>query len=207
MRLGEAGSVRDSVLVILPWVRLARARRAPRPGQLRSERRRYLAPVAATNGRLATEPGETPYDSVEGLAEMAVRRWAVGWITRAPSGHSRSSGGHLRSRGGSFERARLLAKVGPGAANGGKKLASIEVGPGIDSIDYDESRHELFVAAGKAAKLAIAKAAHARRPRDDPDRRGCTQCGRGRRWRRVAHRFARGARSQGHPLIPRTLRP
>ena len=43
------------------------------------------------------------------------------------------------------------------AANGGKRLASIDVGPGIDTIDYDESRHELFAAAGKAAKLAIAK--------------------------------------------------
>ena len=43
------------------------------------------------------------------------------------------------------------------AANGGKKLTSVDVGPGIDTIDYDESRHELFAAAGKAAKLAIAK--------------------------------------------------
>jgi len=43
------------------------------------------------------------------------------------------------------------------AANGGRKLTSIDVGPGIDTIDYDESRHELFAAAGKAATLAIAK--------------------------------------------------
>ena len=43
------------------------------------------------------------------------------------------------------------------AANGGRQLTSIDVGPGIDTIDYDESRHELFAAAGKAATLAIAK--------------------------------------------------
>jgi len=43
------------------------------------------------------------------------------------------------------------------AANGGRRLASIDVGPGVDSIDYDESRHELFAAAATAAKLVIAK--------------------------------------------------
>ena len=39
----------------------------------------------------------------------------------------------------------------------GKQLSTIEVGEGIDNIDYVERRHELFAAAGRAAKLAIAR--------------------------------------------------
>jgi DNA-binding beta-propeller fold protein YncE len=39
----------------------------------------------------------------------------------------------------------------------GKKAGSIEVGDGIDNIDYVEARHELFAAAGRAAKLVVAK--------------------------------------------------
>jgi hypothetical protein len=34
-------------------------------------------------------------------------------------------------------------------------MASAPVGDGIDNIDYVESRHELYVAAAKPAKLAV----------------------------------------------------
>jgi DNA-binding beta-propeller fold protein YncE len=43
------------------------------------------------------------------------------------------------------------------AGHDGKPLSTIEVGEGIDNIDYVERRHELFAAAGRAAKLAIAR--------------------------------------------------
>jgi len=43
------------------------------------------------------------------------------------------------------------------AGHDGKQLSTLEVGDGIDNIDYVEGRHELFVAAGRAAKLAIAR--------------------------------------------------
>ena len=42
------------------------------------------------------------------------------------------------------------------AGHDGKRLAAIEVGAGIDSIDYVEARHELFAAA-RAGKLVIAR--------------------------------------------------
>ena len=42
------------------------------------------------------------------------------------------------------------------AGHDGKQLSTIEVGDGIDNIDYVELRHELFAAAGRAAKLVIA---------------------------------------------------
>ncbi len=42
------------------------------------------------------------------------------------------------------------------AGHEGKQLSTMEVGDGIDNIDYVEPRHELFAAAGRAAKLAIA---------------------------------------------------
>jgi hypothetical protein len=41
------------------------------------------------------------------------------------------------------------------AAKDGAVVASAPVGAGIDNIDYVESRHELFVAAAKPAKLAV----------------------------------------------------
>ena len=41
------------------------------------------------------------------------------------------------------------------AAHDGALLATAKVGAGIDNIDYVESRHELFVAAAKPAKLAV----------------------------------------------------
>ena len=43
------------------------------------------------------------------------------------------------------------------AGHNGKQLSSLPVGDGIDNIDYVESRHELFAAAGRAAKLAVAR--------------------------------------------------
>ena len=43
------------------------------------------------------------------------------------------------------------------AGRDGKQLSSLPVGDGIDNIDYVESRHELFAAAGRAGKLAIAR--------------------------------------------------
>jgi DNA-binding beta-propeller fold protein YncE len=42
------------------------------------------------------------------------------------------------------------------AGNGGKLLSTLKVGEGIDNLDYLEARHELYVAAGKAATLTIA---------------------------------------------------
>jgi DNA-binding beta-propeller fold protein YncE len=41
------------------------------------------------------------------------------------------------------------------AAHDGALLASAPVGEGIDNIDYVESRHELYVAASRPAKLAV----------------------------------------------------
>jgi DNA-binding beta-propeller fold protein YncE len=41
------------------------------------------------------------------------------------------------------------------AAHGGALLATAPVGAGIDNVDYVESRHELFVAAARPAKLAV----------------------------------------------------
>jgi DNA-binding beta-propeller fold protein YncE len=41
----------------------------------------------------------------------------------------------------------------------GTLLATLETGDGVDNIDYVEPRAELFVAAGKAAKLTIARVA------------------------------------------------
>jgi DNA-binding beta-propeller fold protein YncE len=38
----------------------------------------------------------------------------------------------------------------------GKELSSLDTGIGVDNIDYVESRHELFAAAARAAKLTIA---------------------------------------------------
>lgn len=43
------------------------------------------------------------------------------------------------------------------AGHEGKQLSSIEVGDGLDNIDYVESRHELYAAAARAAKLTIAR--------------------------------------------------
>jgi YVTN family beta-propeller protein len=42
------------------------------------------------------------------------------------------------------------------AGHDGTRLSSLNVGDGIDNIDYEESRHELYVAAARAATLAIA---------------------------------------------------
>jgi DNA-binding beta-propeller fold protein YncE len=41
----------------------------------------------------------------------------------------------------------------------GTILATMDVGEGVDNIDYVEARGELFVSAGKAAKLTIARVA------------------------------------------------
>jgi DNA-binding beta-propeller fold protein YncE len=43
------------------------------------------------------------------------------------------------------------------AGHDGKPLGSIDVGDGIDSIDYLESRHELYAGAARAAKLVVAR--------------------------------------------------
>jgi DNA-binding beta-propeller fold protein YncE len=43
------------------------------------------------------------------------------------------------------------------AGHDGKQLSSIEVGDGLDNIDYAESRHELYAAAARAAMLTIAR--------------------------------------------------
>jgi DNA-binding beta-propeller fold protein YncE len=40
-------------------------------------------------------------------------------------------------------------------AHGGKEVASLETGAGVDNIDYLESRHELYVGAARAAHLAV----------------------------------------------------
>jgi DNA-binding beta-propeller fold protein YncE len=43
------------------------------------------------------------------------------------------------------------------AGHEGKQLSSIVVGEGLDNIDYVESRHEVYAAAARAAKLTIAR--------------------------------------------------
>ena len=43
------------------------------------------------------------------------------------------------------------------AGHDGKILSRIETGAGVDNIDYVPSRHELYVAAGRAAKLTVAR--------------------------------------------------
>lgn len=43
------------------------------------------------------------------------------------------------------------------AGHEGKPLSTLEVGDGVDNIDYVEPRHELFAAAGRAARLTIAR--------------------------------------------------
>jgi YVTN family beta-propeller protein len=43
------------------------------------------------------------------------------------------------------------------AAHDGKQLGSIDVGEGIDAIDYLESRHQLYVGAARAAKLVVVR--------------------------------------------------
>jgi hypothetical protein len=43
------------------------------------------------------------------------------------------------------------------AGNDGKRLSSIAVGDGVDNIDYVESRHELYAAAARVARLTIAR--------------------------------------------------
>jgi DNA-binding beta-propeller fold protein YncE len=43
------------------------------------------------------------------------------------------------------------------AAHDGKRLSTMAVGPGIDNIDYVESRRELYVAAARAATLTIVR--------------------------------------------------
>ncbi len=42
------------------------------------------------------------------------------------------------------------------AARDGKLLSTIDTGAGVDSIDYVESRHQLFAAASRAGKLTVA---------------------------------------------------
>src|SRR5438034_7169209 len=43
------------------------------------------------------------------------------------------------------------------AGHDGKRLSAIDVGDGIDNIDYVEPRRELYAAAARAAKLTIAR--------------------------------------------------
>jgi DNA-binding beta-propeller fold protein YncE len=43
------------------------------------------------------------------------------------------------------------------AGHDGQILSSIDTGAGVDNIDYVASRHELYVGAGRAAKLTVAK--------------------------------------------------
>ncbi|HEU0107320.1 MAG TPA: YncE family protein [Vicinamibacteria bacterium] len=43
------------------------------------------------------------------------------------------------------------------AGHDGKQVGSIDVGEGIDAIDYLESRHQLYAAAARAAKLVVAQ--------------------------------------------------
>lgn len=43
------------------------------------------------------------------------------------------------------------------AGHDGKRLSSLQIGDGIDNIDFVASRHELYVAAAKAATLTIAR--------------------------------------------------
>ena len=42
-------------------------------------------------------------------------------------------------------------------AHGGKVLSSIDTGEGVDDLDYDRSRHLLYVGAAHAAKLTVAR--------------------------------------------------
>jgi DNA-binding beta-propeller fold protein YncE len=42
------------------------------------------------------------------------------------------------------------------AGHDGKRLGSLDVGEGIDAIDYLEPRHEIFAAASRAAKMVVA---------------------------------------------------
>jgi DNA-binding beta-propeller fold protein YncE len=42
------------------------------------------------------------------------------------------------------------------AGHDGKRLASLDVGDGIDAIDYLEPRHELFAAASRAGRMVVA---------------------------------------------------
>lgn len=50
------------------------------------------------------------------------------------------------------DRVRLLD-----AGRGGTVLATLDVGPGVDAIDYVQPRRELFAAASRAAKLVVAR--------------------------------------------------
>ena len=43
------------------------------------------------------------------------------------------------------------------AGHDGRRLSSIATGPGVDNIDYVARRHELFVAAARAATLTVAR--------------------------------------------------
>jgi hypothetical protein len=43
------------------------------------------------------------------------------------------------------------------AGHDGKRLSAIDVGDGVDNIDYVEPRHELYAAAARAATLTIAR--------------------------------------------------
>src|ERR1700687_6109308 len=43
------------------------------------------------------------------------------------------------------------------AGHDGKRLSTLHVGDGVDNIDYVEERHELYVAAARAATLTIAR--------------------------------------------------
>jgi DNA-binding beta-propeller fold protein YncE len=43
------------------------------------------------------------------------------------------------------------------AGHDGKQLSTIDVGDGVDNIDYMEAHHELYAAAARAAKLTIAR--------------------------------------------------
>jgi DNA-binding beta-propeller fold protein YncE len=42
------------------------------------------------------------------------------------------------------------------AGHDGKQLSTLATGDGVDNIDYLEARHQLFAAAGRAAKLTVA---------------------------------------------------
>jgi DNA-binding beta-propeller fold protein YncE len=50
------------------------------------------------------------------------------------------------------DRVRLLD-----AGHGGTVLATVDVGPGLDAIDYVQPRHELFAAAGRAGRMVVAR--------------------------------------------------
>ena len=43
------------------------------------------------------------------------------------------------------------------AGRDGRRLSTIDVGDGIDNIDYVERRHELYAAAARAARLVVAR--------------------------------------------------